>query len=55
MGGRISRLVKRVLPAPLFNAGKKPRLVPMSREEERVQAEIHRRRQLRRESRENRP
>jgi hypothetical protein len=52
---RISWIVKRVMPVPLFTGGRKARLVPMSREDERDQAELHRRREKRRIERESRP
>ena len=43
MTGRIKRLVMHLHSA----AGRKPKLVPMSKEDERIAAEIHRRRQER--------
>lgn len=44
MTGRIARIVKRTGPNPFFSRGRKPKIVPMTREDERIQAELHRRR-----------
>lgn len=45
MTGRIARIVKRTAPNPFFSRGRKPKILPMSKEDERIQAELHRRRQ----------
>lgn len=45
MTTRVGRIVGRIGLNPLFARGRKPKIVPMTREDERIQAEIHRRRQ----------
>lgn len=47
MSGRITRIVKRTAPSPFFSFGRKPKILPMTRSDEREQAELHRRRQAR--------
>lgn len=44
---RISRILKRTGPNPLLGRGRKPRILPMSREDQRQQEEINRRRRER--------
>lgn len=55
MAGRIARIVKRTGPNPFFARGRKPKILPMTREDERIQAEINRRREERRREREHQP
>lgn len=46
MTGRIARLIKRTGPNDFFR-GRKPKILPMTKEDERIQAELHRRRKER--------
>ena len=43
MSGRLSRIVKRLGLDPLLQTGRKPRIIPMSAEDQRIQDELHRR------------
>ena len=53
MTSRLSRLMKQTGPNPLFSRGRKPRLLPMSKEDERINAELHRRREAKRKVKED--
>ncbi|MDE8654804.1 hypothetical protein [Novosphingobium album (ex Liu et al. 2023)] len=47
MSGRITRMMRRTGINMLLARGRKPRILPMSREESRILAELNRRRALR--------
>lgn len=53
MTSRFSRIGKTIHPNPLFAWGRKPRIIPMSRQEQHIQDELHRRREEARIAREN--
>jgi hypothetical protein len=55
VSSRFSRIAKGIGLNPLLACGRKPRIVPMSAEDERIQAELHRRREADRRKRELRP
>ncbi len=55
MTSRIARIVKRVGLNTTLVCGRKPRIVPMSAQEQRIQEELHRRREVERAKRETRP
>jgi len=52
MTSRISRLIKRTGLNLTLSQGRKPRILPMSAEDERISRELHRRREERRKQRE---
>ena len=48
MSGRLTRMLQRTGLNMLLARGRKPRVVPMSREESKILAELQRRREMRR-------
>lgn len=54
MSGRFTRLAKNICLNPLHACGRKPRIIPMSNQDQRIQEELHRRREAARLAREAR-